>query len=192
MASQFEQHVMQELPLSVPYDERSVLAAMHDDRVVSIQAVKQAHQASQQSDKQTVEQHWQALADKHTQMTDQSNQSNQSDQSNQSNQTGPTNQTGQTGQNNRTNQTGRTNKIVPVSANYPPFRSNIRDKVLRHAAHMFHDIKHYSKLGFDSHQKKLKHCFVEHNRIFVSSALIMILLFVVVLVVILTRKSNNI
>jgi hypothetical protein len=189
MTSQFEQHVMQELPLSVPYDERSVLAAMHDDRVVSIQAVKQAHQASQQSDKQTVEQHWQALADKHTQMADQSNQSNQSDQSNQSNQTGPTNPTGPTGQN---NPTGPTNKIVPVSANYPPFRSNIRDKVLRHAAHMFHDIKHYSKLGFDSHQKKLKHCFVEHNRIFVSSALIMILLFVVILVVILTRKSTNI
>ena len=180
MTSQFEQHVMQELPLSVPYDERSVLAAMHDDRVVSIHAVKQAHQASQQSDKQTVEQHWQALAEKHTQLADQSNQSNQTGPTNQSNQTGPT------------GQTGRTNKIVPISANYPPFRSNIRDKVLRHAAHMFHDIKHYSKLGFDSHQKKLKHCFVEHNRIFVSSALIMILLFVVILVVILTRKSNNI
>lgn len=186
MTSQFEQHVMQELPLSVPYDERSVLAAMHDDRVVSIQAVKQAHQASQQSDKQTVEQHWQELAEKHTQLADQSDLSNQTGPNNQ---TGLTNPTGPTGQN---NPTGPTNKIVPVSANYPPFRSNIRDKVLRHAAHMFHDIKHYSKLGFDSHQKKLQHCFVEHNRIFVSSALIMILLFVVVLVVILTRKSNNI
>lgn len=57
---------------------------------------------------------------------------------------------------------------------------------------MFHDIKHYSKLGFNSHQEKLSHCFVQHNRIFVTAALVMILLLLVVLVVILTRKSTNI
>ena len=185
MASQFEQHVMQELPLSVPYDERSVLAAMHDDRVVSIKAVKQAHQATQQSDRQAVEQHWQQLAEHHDQLAQLQTQRNQhkSEQ--------PV-QPAQPHTPNNTNNT--TTSTTPTTSTnvYPGFKTTIRDKVLRHAAHMVHDIKHYSKLPFGSHGEKLKHCFVQHNRIFVSMAMLLIVLFLVFLVVIVTRKSTNI
>jgi hypothetical protein len=184
MASQFEQQVMQELPLSVPYDERSVLAAMHDDRVVSIKAVKQAHQATQQSDDQAVEQHWQQLAEHHDQLAQLQTKQNQhkSDQ--------PA-QPAQPAQPGRPYQTNRTTTSTSNNS-YPAFRSNIRDKVLRHAAHMVHDVKHYSKLPFGSHGEKLKHCFVQHNRIFVSMAMLLIVLFLVFLVIIVTRKSTNI
>ena len=68
-----------------------------------------------------------------------------------------------------------------VSNEHPLFFSSTQEPALRAIGHMLHDIKHYDTLPYDSHSKKLKHCFVDNYRIYATfMAILIIVVFCVI------------
>ena len=80
----------------------------------------------------------------------------------------------------------------PSSSEHPIFKSSTQEPALRAIGHMLHDIKHYDTLPFDSHSKKLKHCFVDNYRIYATFMAFLIIVVFCVLVGLCFMPSHSV
>lgn len=79
-----------------------------------------------------------------------------------------------------------------LNSQHPIFKSSTQEPALRAIGHMLHDIKHYDTLPFDSHSKKLKHCFVDNYRVYATFMAVLLVVVFCVLVGLCFMPSHSV